>query len=364
MANDGEPAAEVPGDPADRHSRGGGPAILVMSSASDVEVALLDLEGRIVCVNDAWARFCADNGGDASRCGVGVSYLDICDGAGDDGTAALVAASVRSALLGDLPAPLAVDVPCHSSGELRWFDVLVSSRLDDDGACMGATVTLSLARVVSRAPSPVPTVAVDPAPAPTGWPRGERCAELLGDGVAHAVFAVAPCAVLLADDDGRIIAANAQADELFGTGAGGLMGRLLDQLLPPHWGEGRGGRAADEVPQWTDPAYSGRAAVGSRPDGSYVRVQIASAPVPLSYGTGVLVTASASPGNPGPAVAGNEALLVDLDVVLRRIFSAGLALTGVRERLERDGVPARVLTEAIGDLDRAAKELRHAARGT
>jgi len=36
----------------------------------------------------------------------------------------------------------------------------------------------------------------------------------------------------------------------------------------------------------------------------------------------------------------------------------------VRERLERDGVPARVLTEAIGDLDRAAKELRHAARGT
>ncbi len=358
--NDVRPPAEVPGDPADRHTRSGGPALLLMSPSSDVEVALLDLDGRIVCVNDAWSRFCADNGGDTTRCGVGVSYLDVCDRAGDDTMAVQVAASVRVALSGALPAPLAIDVPCHSTGELRWFDVLVSSRLADDGTCLGATVTLSLARVVSRTPGPGPTPPPDPAPAATGWPQGDQAAERLGDGVAHAVFAVAPCAVLLADDDGRIVAANAQADALFGTGARGLVGRPLERLLPSHWRGGDDREPAGGAPHWADPPYSGRVAVGARPDGSLIRVQIASAPVPLSYGTGVLVTASAL--DPEPACGTVGTLLVDLDVVLRRIFSAGLSLTGVRERLEPDGVPARSLTQAIADLDLAARELRHAAR--
>ena len=359
--SEGEPAAEVPGDPADRQSRGGGPAIHLMSSAADVEVALLDPEGRIVCVNDAWTRFCADNGGNAARCGVGVSYLDVCDRAADDGTAALVAASVRSALQGDLPAPLAVDVPCHSSGEMRWFDVLVSSRLDDEGACLGATVTLSLARAVSRAPSPVPTVAVDPAPAPTGWPPGERCAELLGDGVAHAVFAVAPCAVLLADDDSRIVAANAQADALFGAGAGGLVGRRLDGCSRPAGGRGsacdrRRGPAVDR------PAVLGPAG-GRIPHGRIA-------------GPGADRLGARAPqlrhGRPGDGVHPGRGIGTHGDRhggaagrPRRRAatdFSAGLTLASVRERLEPGGAPARSLAEAIGDLDRATAELRHAGR--
>jgi len=360
MVSDGQPVADVPGDPADRHTRSGGPSLLLTWPSADVEVALLDPDGRIVCVNDAWSRFCADNGGDAARCGVGVSYLDVCDRAGDDATAAQVADSVRSALSGDLPAPMAVDLPCHSSGELRWFDFLVSSRLGDDGTCMGATVTLSPARVVSRTPGPLPARPQGPAPAATGWPQGDHAAERLGDGVAHAAFAVVPCAVLLADDDGRIVAANAQADALFGVGARGLVGRLLERLFPSHWRDGHGGGPADEAVQWADPAYSGRVTVGARPDGSRIRVQIASAPVPLSYGTGILVTATAVDQGPGSAAVGT--LLVDLDVVLRRVFSAGLTLSGVRERLEPDDESARALTEALADLDVAAAELRLAAR--
>ena len=178
--------------------------------------------------------------------------------------------------------------------------------------------------------------------------------------MAHALFAVAPCAVLLADDDGRVVAANAQADALFGTGAGGLVGHLLDRLLPSYWQAGTGDLPAGGVRPWADPAYSCRVAVGARPDSSYLRLQIASAPVPLSYGTGILVTASALDDE--PAGTGTGTLLVDLDAVLRRIFTAGLALAGVRERLETDDVSAAVLAGAIADLDRAAQELRHAAR--
>jgi len=51
----------------------------------------------------------------------------------------------------DLPAPMAVEVPCHSPDTSRWLDTLISSRLDDDARCLGATVTLSLARSVPQA---------------------------------------------------------------------------------------------------------------------------------------------------------------------------------------------------------------------
>jgi len=360
VVSDREPAAGAPDAPSPRYR----PEVLALAASSDVEVALLDPDGRIVSVNDAWSRFCDDNGGDAARCGVGVSYLDVCDRAGDDPMAVLVADSVRSALRGELPAPLAVDVPCHSSGALRWFDVLVSSRLGDDGACVGATVTLSLARVVPRTNGPARGVPPDPAPALSGWPGGDGSAELLGDGVAHAVFAVAPCAILVADDDDRIVAANAQADALFAAGAGGLVGHRLDRVLPLRWRDGGSASAADAAGRWHDPAYSGRATVGLGLDGTYFRLHLASAPVPLSYGTGVLVTASAVDEDADRVGDGSGELLVDLDAALRRIFAAGLTLTGVRERLDRDGVPARALAGVIADLDRAAGELRQAGRST
>ena len=45
---------------------------------------------------------------------------------------------------------MTVEVPCHSPYAERWFDVLVSTRHDDDGRSVGATVTLSLTRAQTR----------------------------------------------------------------------------------------------------------------------------------------------------------------------------------------------------------------------
>jgi len=342
------------------------PEVLLVPSGSDVEVALLGPDGRIVCVNDAWTRFCDENGGDADTCGVGASYLGVCDGAAGDVMATLVGGAVRSALRGELPAPLAVEVPCHSSGTLRWFDVLVSSRLGDDGDCLGATVTLSLARSEARL-SGAPRVAggrttggaaCQESERTTEWLGSHPSSERFGDGVAHAVFAVAPCGILLADDDGRIVAANRQADDLFGATAGGLVGKLLNRLLPSRWRDGPGSTPTTSEGTWADPAYSGRIAVGVRPDGTRVRVHLASAPVPLSSGTGTLVTASPVRGESNRSVP--AALLVELDAAMRRIFAAGLSLASVRERLDQDGVAARVIGDVMADLDRAAREVRQA----
>jgi hypothetical protein len=110
-----------------------------------VEIALLDRAGVILEVNAAWAAFARDNDGDPTRTGVGMSYLDVCDAAGDDPVAVLAAAAVRAALSGDLPGPLQVVVPCHAPSVERWYDLLVSPRRDDAGDLLGATVTLSRA---------------------------------------------------------------------------------------------------------------------------------------------------------------------------------------------------------------------------
>ncbi|MFC5137361.1 PAS domain-containing protein [Actinomycetospora rhizophila] len=109
-----------------------------------VETALLDGTGTIVWVDEAWDAFCTANGGDPASSGVGRSYLALCDAAAaTDGHSAAVAAAIRSALAGDLPAPTRVEVPCHAPTRPRFFDVLISSRRDDHGRVLGATVTLS-----------------------------------------------------------------------------------------------------------------------------------------------------------------------------------------------------------------------------
>jgi GAF domain-containing protein len=117
-----------------------------------VEVALLDLDGVIVHTNAAWDDFCLQNDGTLASVGVGVSYLQTCDGSGDDPAAVAVGDAIRMALRGDLPAPLSILVPCDAPEEPRVFNTLISSRFDDVGARIGATVTLS------RATADEPTV--------------------------------------------------------------------------------------------------------------------------------------------------------------------------------------------------------------
>ena len=114
------------------------------------EIALLDHRGVIVSVNPAWQAFAAENQGEPSRVGPGVSYLEVCAAAGDDPVATDVAAAIRGALAGDLPGPLSIEVPCHSPDTARWFDMLISGRPDDDTGRLGATVTLSLAKSEPR----------------------------------------------------------------------------------------------------------------------------------------------------------------------------------------------------------------------
>lgn len=106
------------------------------------EIALLDLDGVIVAVNETWEEFCRVNGGDIGACGVGASYLDVCERAVDAPDAVAAAEAIRHALALSGPAVSTHRFSCDAPTEPRRFDLLVSAR-HDDGRHVGATVVLT-----------------------------------------------------------------------------------------------------------------------------------------------------------------------------------------------------------------------------
>ena len=95
--------------------------------ALSAHIAVLDEGGSIVAVNQAWQEFSEANGGTAVSCGVGVSYLGVCEeasGAWAQEAAALVQ-GIREVMAGRHHA-FCLEYPCHSPSEERWFSVCVT----------------------------------------------------------------------------------------------------------------------------------------------------------------------------------------------------------------------------------------------
>ena len=101
-------------------------------NALPAHIALLDAQGRIISVNEAWRRFASANALQGPGYGIGVNYLDICDDArGDDAAEAhQAAAGIRSVLDGAAKS-FSIEYPCHSPAEQRWFLLTVTPLADD-----------------------------------------------------------------------------------------------------------------------------------------------------------------------------------------------------------------------------------------
>lgn len=89
-------------------------------------IAVLDASARIVLTNRAWELFAAENGAAHDpKVSVGANYLDACQRAvdvGGDPYAATALQGIQSVL--DARAPsFAMDYPCHSPREQRWFSM-------------------------------------------------------------------------------------------------------------------------------------------------------------------------------------------------------------------------------------------------
>ena len=95
-------------------------------NALPAHIALLDAQGHIILVNEAWQRFAGTHVLQGPGYGVGANYLEICDSArGEDAVGAhQVGAGIRSVLAG--AKSCSVEYPCHPALRQRWFLLTVT----------------------------------------------------------------------------------------------------------------------------------------------------------------------------------------------------------------------------------------------
>jgi anti-anti-sigma factor len=323
----------------------------VASGGTDVgvEVALLDRDGVIAWVNQAWQAFAATNGGDPARTGSGASYLQACGAAGDDPVAQEVAGAIRVALAGDLPSPLTVEVPCHSPATKRWFDVLISSRFDDQGRCLGATVTLSLARSQPR-PSPGRGLTLADGP-------GRKRLDVMTPGVLWNMIEAFNDGVALADDEGTLVLATRRLAEMFGYQQTELTGQPLERLIPAHLQAAR-----------ARPVGTGALLTGLHKDGPTFPVEISLSPVQTAAGRFSLavvrdMTGVRSLADVDAAAAAARHLQRSqelLDTIITRLDQVGVSLQAAAD-LARDTAGPHI-EEALRTLDDIINKIRDVQR--
>ena len=92
-------------------------------------VAVLDEQGVIIEVNDAWRRFGRENGEPPDQGDyIGTNYMEVCAKAariGGDALAREVADGLRELLAGRRES-FVLEYPCHSPGQQRWFKLRAS----------------------------------------------------------------------------------------------------------------------------------------------------------------------------------------------------------------------------------------------
>ena len=313
-----------------------------IQAAPGVEVALLDRDGVIAWVNDAWQAFAAANGGDPARTGVGVSYLQACAAAGNDPVGAEVAGAIRAALAGDLPGPLRVEVPCHSPATERWFDVLISSRFDDQGRCMGATVTLSLARSHPRSRPGLTLAQVRPG-----------SAAVMSPGVLWSVIDAFSDGVALSDAGGTLVLASRRLEEMFGYQPTELTGQPLERLIPAHLQAFR-----------ARPVGTGALLTGLHKDGTTFPVEISLSPVQTATGRfsmavvrDMTAVRSLADVDTAAAAAQREYRCQELlDTMITRLFRVGISL---QTAADLTGDMARPhIEDALRTLDDTISQIR------
>lgn len=104
----------------------------VVSSLA-THIGVIDADGNIVAVNEAWEEFAVANDAPVSeKTCIGANYLDECRRAAlkGDAIAAAALSGIEAVLSGDQPR-FAMEYPCDGPGEERWFLMEVTPLFGD-----------------------------------------------------------------------------------------------------------------------------------------------------------------------------------------------------------------------------------------
>lgn len=96
-------------------------------NALPAHLALLDAQGVIVAVNEAWRQFATANVLQGPAFTIGQNYLEVCERSSGDCSeeAQTVVSGLRRILRGE-STEFVLEYPCHSPEEKRWFRLMAS----------------------------------------------------------------------------------------------------------------------------------------------------------------------------------------------------------------------------------------------
>ncbi|MBL8533777.1 MAG: PAS domain S-box protein [Betaproteobacteria bacterium] len=234
------------------------------------QIAVLDRNGVIVSVNDAWQRFARENAGEDGVCpirpGVGSNYPVLCRAfaAGRPNDAAAIVDGLRSVLSG-VSQGFQMEYVCPSPSSEHSYVMTVTPLSVSSGGAVVAHADIT-DRV--RADAAV------------------RSSEQRFRMVVHS----APTGLLLVDRSGTITLANAETEHIFGYAPGELVGSSIEQLVPDtHAAAHSQLRSEFTAAPVVRRMGQGRELWGKRRDGSEVAVEIALSPLDFDEGPQILV---------------------------------------------------------------------------
>ena len=175
-------------------------------NALPAHIALLDAQGVILSVNEAWKRFSTANSLQGPDFFTGHNYLEICERAQGDcaNEAQAPAAGIRRVLRGEI-ADFSIEYPCHSPTEQRWFRLMVTPLREDRLA--GAVVTHF--DITER-----------------------KLAELAALRLA-AIVEFSDDAIIGKDLGSIVTSWNRGAEKVFGYSSAEMVGTSIERLIPP-----------------------------------------------------------------------------------------------------------------------------------
>jgi PAS domain S-box-containing protein len=107
--------------------------------ALPANIAVLDESGKIIRVNESWARFVLQNGYRQPDLGVGRDYQEVCEAAtGISAEGAREVGQKLQQVLNGQSLGFTTDYPCHAPAAKRWFQVLAAPTMGAAGT--GAVV--------------------------------------------------------------------------------------------------------------------------------------------------------------------------------------------------------------------------------
>lgn len=196
--------------------------------------AVVDRDGVIRAVNQAWLRFCRDNGGEELLVSPPASYADGCrfDLTDEDG-AAYAVAGLRRVLDGQAT-HFEHDYPCHAPQQERWFRLSVTPLASGGALVLHLDITAEHQRAAALLDaSPVAVLELDAdgvaVHANRRWSEltGQPADAVLGRGWLAVVEPAERAAVADAVDAARLARQPLQTEARVGTGDGSRRLRLL-----------------------------------------------------------------------------------------------------------------------------------------